>query len=209
MDAARAPIVLQPPGEQARNGNHLDFEFGQPMELPEARQRFREFFRNYRQGNIFIYRESLVRQWNRREFFIEVDLAHVNEFDEVLFDSLQRRPVEFLEKFESAAKDALKNFLTEQSVLEASVGTIPDFQVILRSSQLSHSLRNLTAEHVNKLIKVSVRPHCENPRPLPPLSPTQTPLPPPNQGAWHHHQLHQVACQGHQGQVPLLQVRAQ
>lgn len=155
MQEARAPIVLQPPGEPARNGlNNLDFEFGKSMELPEARQHFREFFRNFRQGNIFIYRESLVRQWNRREFFIEVDLSHVNEYDEVLFDSLQRRPAEFLEKFENAAKDALKNFLTERSALEASVGTIPDFQVILRSSQLSHSLRNLTAEQVNKLIKV-------------------------------------------------------
>jgi hypothetical protein len=32
--------------------------------------------------------------------------------------------------------------------------TIPDFQVILNSSQSPQSLRNLTAEHVNSLIKV-------------------------------------------------------
>jgi hypothetical protein len=31
---------------------------------------------------------------------------------------------------------------------------IPDFQVVLNSSQSPQSLRNLTAEHVNSLIKV-------------------------------------------------------
>ena len=154
MEEARAPTVLEPPGEPVRNrgGGGLDFE----VEGSAARQRFREFFRNFRQGNVFVYREALMRQWNRREFFVEVDLAHMNEYDEVLFNNLQNRPSVFLEYFEKAAKDALKYFLTEKSALEAGVNTIPDFQVILKSAQLSHSLRNLTAEHVNKLVKVSV-----------------------------------------------------
>lgn len=152
-------MVLEPPGELIRNRGNLDFDTD--VKGAAARQRFREFFRNFRQGNVFIYRETLVRQWNRREFFVEVDLSHVNEYDEILFNNLQSRPAEFLEMFENAAKDALKYFLTEKSATEASVGAIPDFQVILRSAQLSHSLRNLTAEHVNKLIKVSVFPSIE------------------------------------------------
>lgn len=54
---------------------------------------------------------------------------------------------------ESAAKESLANLLTTQS-LDNEV--IPDFQVILKSDQRPQSLRNLTAEHVNLLIKVSV-----------------------------------------------------
>jgi DNA replication licensing factor MCM5 len=55
--------------------------------------------------------------------------------------------------FEGAAKDALKQFLLKQSE-EAVTKTIPDFQIIFQSAQLPQSLRNLTAEHVNKLVKV-------------------------------------------------------
>lgn len=54
-----------------------------------ARNRFREFFRNFRLDNVYIYRDALIRHWNRKELFIEVDLAHLNQFDEVLFNNLQ------------------------------------------------------------------------------------------------------------------------
>lgn len=57
-------------------------------------------------------------------------------------------------QFELAAKDALKLFLTSQGNTDIGSSTISDFQVILRSSQIPLSLRHLTADHVNKLIKV-------------------------------------------------------
>eukprot|EP00607_Mallomonas_marina_P001687 CAMPEP_0182434404 /NCGR_PEP_ID=MMETSP1167-20130531/69617_1 /TAXON_ID=2988 /ORGANISM="Mallomonas Sp, Strain CCMP3275" /LENGTH=626 /DNA_ID=CAMNT_0024624247 /DNA_START=143 /DNA_END=2024 /DNA_ORIENTATION=+ len=56
--------------------------------------------------------------------------------------------------FESAAKEGLKTLLTASTAQEASDVSIPDFQIVLRSSQNSLSLRQLTSEHVNKLIKV-------------------------------------------------------
>ncbi len=64
------------------------------------------------------------------------------------------RPSEILPYFEAAAKDALKLFLTQQNQEIVSQEIIPDFQIILKSSQQTQSLRNLTVEHVNKLIKV-------------------------------------------------------
>lgn len=57
--------------------------------------------------------------------------------------------------FEFAAKDALQNFLLPANNPGGRAPKdIPDFQVILKSAQLPQSLRNLTAEHVNTLIKV-------------------------------------------------------
>ena len=152
MEQAREPTVLEPPGEPARNRNNAQNDYN--LEPSQARQRFREFFRNFRQGTKFIYSDALIDQWKRREYFVDVDLAHVNEYDEILFNHLQDKPALFMEYFEKAAKDALRTFLTDKSATEANVGSIPDFQVILRSAQLSQSLRNLTAEHVNKLTKV-------------------------------------------------------
>jgi hypothetical protein len=83
----RAPVVIEPPLQEGDWGvrDQLDFN----VDGSSARTRFREFFRNFRQDGVYIYREALLRHWNRREFYIEVDLAHLNEFDEVLFNNLQ------------------------------------------------------------------------------------------------------------------------
>lgn len=144
-------VVLLPPGDiDAWNESQAGFEIAGAA----ARQRFREFFRNFRLGNIYLYREALIRHWNRNEYFVEVDLAHVDQYDQVLFNAIQTQPESILKFFETGAKDALKLFLTEQSANLVNNNTIPDFQIILKSSQLTQSLRNLTAEHVNKLIKV-------------------------------------------------------
>jgi hypothetical protein len=83
----RAPVVLQPPEENFDWAKRTATDFN--VDASSARVRFREFLRNFRQDHIYIYRESLLRHWNRREFFIDIDLAHLNEFDEVLFNYLQ------------------------------------------------------------------------------------------------------------------------
>lgn len=55
--------------------------------------------------------------------------------------------------FESAARDALKASLIQEN--QAELKLVKDtFQIILRSNQNTQSLRTLTAEHVNSLIKV-------------------------------------------------------
>ncbi len=56
---------------------------------------------------------------------------------------------------EAAAKDALKILLTEQSAAEVSNPSIPDFQIVLKSDEISLPLRSLNAESVNKIVKVS------------------------------------------------------
>lgn len=156
MDESRAPTVLEP----ADAGPTLDRILNSDYDIPGAqtRRRFREFFRNFRQGNVYPYRDALVRQWNRREFYVNVDLAHVNEYDEVLFNNLQSRPDQVMPYFEAAAKDALTIFLTDQSATDTEA--VPDFQVTLHSAQLTHSLRNLNADLVNRLVKVRPLAHA-------------------------------------------------
>lgn len=55
---------------------------------------------------------------------------------------------------ELGAKDALKQLLTSENQNALSQANVPDFQIILKSNQTPQSLRSLTAEHVNSLIKV-------------------------------------------------------
>ena len=153
MDESGPVVVLQPVGQamdERSYGQGFDIESNQ-----EARHRFREFFRNFRQGNLYTYREALVCQFNRQDYFIEVDLAHVNEYDEKLFNNLQSKPDKIMPYFEYGAKDALQMFLTSTNSENVMSNKVPDFQVILKSSQLPHSLRSLRADLMNKLVKVS------------------------------------------------------
>ena len=66
----------------------------------------------------------------------------------------QTRPGDILPFFEAAAKEALNSFLVTENQDLIKVQATGDFQIILTSSQTALSLRNLTANHVNKLIKV-------------------------------------------------------
>lgn len=86
-DEVRRPVVLQPLDSADSWGGSRLVNFD--IDGSNARNRFREFFRNFRLDNVYIYRDALIRHWNRKELFIEVDLAHLNQFDEVLFNNLQ------------------------------------------------------------------------------------------------------------------------
>jgi DNA replicative helicase MCM subunit Mcm2 (Cdc46/Mcm family) len=83
----RRPVVLQPPEAGDSWGGSVSTDYD--IDGSTTRSRFREFFRNFRIDNVFIYRDSLIRHWNRRELFVEVDLSHLNQYDPVLFNSLQ------------------------------------------------------------------------------------------------------------------------
>lgn len=81
------PVVLEAPEDLEEWGAQRKQTF--ELDGASARARFREFFRNFRIENVHIYLDALVRHWNHNEMFVEVDLAHLNEFDEVLFNNLQ------------------------------------------------------------------------------------------------------------------------
>lgn len=89
-EETRRPVVLQPPdlGDSWGSRSAVNFD----IEGSSARNRFREFFRNFRLDNVYIYRDALIRHWNRKELFVEVELAHLNQFDEILFNNLQVCP---------------------------------------------------------------------------------------------------------------------
>lgn len=63
MAEDRPPIVLQPPERPLIENININDGYN-------IRIRFREFFRNFRQGYVYSYRDALLRGWNRREYFV-------------------------------------------------------------------------------------------------------------------------------------------
>lgn len=88
-DGAKPPQVLSAQGTESVALNPVGAN-GRVSEMGAAiRSRFREFFRNFRLDNVYPYRDALVRHWNQREYFIEVELAHLGQYDETLFNYIQ------------------------------------------------------------------------------------------------------------------------
>jgi DNA replicative helicase MCM subunit Mcm2 (Cdc46/Mcm family) len=114
------------------NNNDTTNEEERPIDTSALRRHYREFLRNYRQSNRYIYRDRLLRMhrrhhavddanantaagnsgssgdWNPNKSCIHVDLAHVGEYDAALLGQLLKRPGEALPVFEVAAADALR-----------------------------------------------------------------------------------------------------
>jgi len=108
------------------------------VNLNAVKRHFREFLRNYRQKQRYLYRERLLRMHQRtsgdeyttttenyltpnqqrslnaNNASIYVNLAHLGEYDSALLDLLQSQPTTVLPPFESAAADALKSLLYEK-----------------------------------------------------------------------------------------------
>jgi len=104
------------------------------VDLYAVKRHFREFLRNYRQKQRYLYRDRLLRMhqrtaydddnpestsntkthYNPNKANIQVDLAHVGEYDTALLDLLLRKPALVMPPLEAAAADALKTLLRER-----------------------------------------------------------------------------------------------
>jgi len=49
----------------------------------------REFLRNFRLNTAYIYRDQLLKRFRRNQPYIEIDLAHLYEYDSRLMKLLQ------------------------------------------------------------------------------------------------------------------------
>lgn len=102
------------------------------------------------------YRESLLQHYRRGDLTIIVELAELALFDRELLASLQSRPDDQLKIFEAAASDTLqREVIPVPEERRSSCRNIFDVQIALKSTQLATPLRDLTAEHIGKLVKVS------------------------------------------------------
>ena len=138
---------------QANVGHAEADENREFTELTPARvqSRFREFIRNFREANVFPYRDQLNRAFIKHDNCLAVDLGHVQAYDPILQDMLQKRPNEQLPLFEAAAKQALRQIIPERDSPDEE---LPDIHITLKSDQHSVALRHLTAADVNSLVKV-------------------------------------------------------
>lgn len=121
--------------------NNNSVEEDTPVDLMAVRRHFREFLRNYQLKTRFLYREKLLRMHRRlgrsnpqtnnndntpsnaggagvimnNAAKLDIDLAHIGEYDAALLGFLMNQPAQLLSPLEQAASDALNSLLYDMN----------------------------------------------------------------------------------------------
>ena len=89
---------------------------------------------------LYFYRDSLKRNYNLGQFWIEVNLEDLAAFDESLAEKVYKQPTEYLPLFEEAAKNVADELTAPRLEGEEKV---EDIQVLLTSDGHPVSLRGM------------------------------------------------------------------
>lgn len=130
-------------------------------------RRLHDFLRNFRVGPIFFYREQLIANYRRSNYYFTVSLSHLATYDQFLQDLMLKNPKDHLPLLENAAKEMLAYLLvlnrSEQQTTTVdgaassepvNVKNLPDIQAVLSSDQAPAALRSVHAQEINRLVKV-------------------------------------------------------
>ncbi|KAF5384687.1 hypothetical protein D9757_006222 [Collybiopsis confluens] len=118
-----------------------------------------DFLQQYRVGGEFIYRDTLRANLLLKQHLLEVDLRHVSLYNDELAHAIQDRPADVLPLFESAAATLARSILfprsgTSEELSVAAKDAIPKIQITLKSSLNLLQFRGLTADTMNKLVRI-------------------------------------------------------
>ncbi|KAH9982684.1 MCM2/3/5 family-domain-containing protein [Lactifluus volemus] len=118
-----------------------------------------DFLLQYRLGGEFTYRDKLRANLLLKHYQLDVDLRHLSLYNDELAHLIQNKPADILPLFEDAATKAsrtilfpLENGLDQSS--EVAAPSIPKIQISIRSGLNMLQFRDLTADTMNKLIRI-------------------------------------------------------
>ncbi|KAJ8514928.1 hypothetical protein ONZ45_g7590 [Pleurotus djamor] len=130
-----------------------------PDSPAETEKLLLEFILQYRIGGEFIYRDKLRANLLLKQYLLEVDLRHISLYNDELAHAIQDRPADILPLFENAASKAARTILfplsgTSDERAEEAAEAIPKVQITLRSGLNMLQFRDLTADLMNKLVRI-------------------------------------------------------
>lgn len=134
-------------------GNEDQQQDEQRINRQQIKNRFRDFIRQFIEGNSFTfrYRDQLKRNYTLHQYWLEVDIEDLTHFDASIADKLTKQPTEHLPLFEEAAKEVADEVTRPRPEGEEDV---EDIQIMISSSAVSSSVRQLKSEQMSQLIKV-------------------------------------------------------
>ncbi|KAJ2348849.1 minichromosome maintenance protein 5 [Coemansia sp. RSA 2671] len=111
-----------------------------------------DFIQNFRDDNVFIYRDQLRQNLAVGDYVLNVVLQDLVSFDESLSQQLVNQPIEILPLFELAARNSARRIVAPSAT---GLQDIPEIQVTVRSNTNMVNIRDLGSDHISKLVCVS------------------------------------------------------
>eukprot|EP01083_Nonionella_stella_P074460 202004_1 len=157
-DGSEPTYTDQRRGDESSEGGEFN------ARLKVARSKFRQFLRDWRYEETFIYRDQLKDHYIAGTYSLEVDFVDVIHFDKDLSDNLQTEPGSFLPLFEQAAQE----IVAEGMLPKPSIDKLNPIQIMLRNFQgRATRLRELDSKDISKLISIkgiaisTYKPQCK------------------------------------------------
>ncbi|KAI9744168.1 MAG: minichromosome maintenance protein 5 [Claussenomyces sp. TS43310] len=116
----------------------------------QIQAQLQNFILEFQLGNTFIYRDQIRENVLLKQYYCDVDIAHLISFNEELAHRLVTEPAEIIPLFEVALKNC-----THRIVYPSQPKiTIPEHQLLLHSSAEELSIRDLDALRISRLVRV-------------------------------------------------------
>lgn len=96
-------------------------------------------------------REQLRSNLLVPEYSLSVDMRHLQSVDAELAHEITQKP-EYLVLFENAARRLAKQIHFQE---DQSLDTVPDIQILLKSAANPLPMRQITSDHISKLVRLS------------------------------------------------------
>ncbi|VEU20993.1 DEKNAAC101877 [Brettanomyces naardenensis] len=122
-------------------------------QFSEVIKAFRRFILEFRINNRFIYREQLRENILLHQYQLTVNNEHLISYHDELNKKLADDPAEMIPLFEQAITEIAKRIAYISS--SDAPSTFPICQLILLSNDSRVSIRDLDAEHISKIVKIS------------------------------------------------------
>ncbi|KAJ5104390.1 hypothetical protein NUU61_001737 [Penicillium alfredii] len=112
--------------------------------------RLRDFVLEFQLDNAFIYRDQLRQNVLVKQYYCDIDIAHLISYNEELAHKLTTEPADIIPLFELALQQC-----TQRIVYPGQRDiTLPSHQLLLHSSASHISIRDLNATNISHLVRI-------------------------------------------------------
>ncbi|KAK3115981.1 minichromosome maintenance protein 5 [Teratosphaeriaceae sp. CCFEE 6253] len=122
----------------------------------QVQQELVNFILDFHLDNVFLYRDQIRENVLSKQYYCDVDIAHLIAFNENLAHRLSNEPADIIPLFESAIRTCTQRILypsRSAADLDRSA-SLPAHQLLLHSSVSQTSIRGLTATAVSHLVRI-------------------------------------------------------
>ncbi|KAI9889909.1 MAG: minichromosome maintenance protein 5 [Vezdaea aestivalis] len=118
----------------------------------QVQRALRDFLLEFRLDSMFIYRDQIRENVLVKQYYCDVDVAHLISFNEELAHKLTTAPSDIIPLFEAALKECTQRIVYPSEKRKAS--SLPDHQLLLHSSVSHISIRDLNADNISHLVRI-------------------------------------------------------